>query len=175
LAFLKLFARNKIVWPYGHFLAFLYFKDCFGEIWAKLAIFYEILTLDLAIWTHFWGQFGHYLAFIWPLFIFEDLTFFETAYAQIWPFNFFDLATLPLMLFLLAGLRLLLALACGYTHTHTHTHTHNSLSLSCVCVSVYTYLLASSCACACMCVCVCVCMCVCVCFVLPYSHRWIAR
>jgi hypothetical protein len=29
------------------------------------------------------------LAFIWPFFIFQDLAFFETAYGQIWPFNFF--------------------------------------------------------------------------------------
>ncbi len=29
------------------------------------------------------------MAFIWPFFIFEDLTFFEYAYGQIWPFNFY--------------------------------------------------------------------------------------
>ncbi len=56
LAFLKWFARNKTIWP---FLAFLmlkyisYFKTYFGEIWAKLAMFYEISTLKLVILTNF--------------------------------------------------------------------------------------------------------------------------
>ena len=55
----------------------MYFKANCGEIWAKLAIFHEILTLNLVIQTNFWGKFGLYLAF------------FETDYGKIWPFYFF--------------------------------------------------------------------------------------
>jgi len=55
----------------------VYFKACFGEILTKLALFYAILTLNLE-----------------KNFIFEDLAFFETAYDQIWPLDFLDLATL---------------------------------------------------------------------------------
>jgi len=36
----------------------LYFKAYFEEIWAKLAISYEILTLKLVILTNFWRKFG---------------------------------------------------------------------------------------------------------------------
>jgi hypothetical protein len=59
-----MFARNKMVWP--------------------LAIFYEILTLNLVILTNYWKN--------WPFtafFIFEDLAFIETANGQIRLFNFF--------------------------------------------------------------------------------------
>jgi len=49
----------------------VYFIACFGEIWTKLAIFFEIFTLSLA--------FEENLTFIWPLFDlffhFDDLAF----------------------------------------------------------------------------------------------------
>jgi len=50
LAFLKLFARNKLVWQFGHFLAFLkyifYLEACYEKIKAKHD---EIITLNLVI------------------------------------------------------------------------------------------------------------------------------
>jgi len=80
---------------FGHFLLFydswkkLFFEACFGEIWAKLTIYYEILSLNLIILTNFRKKFGLFWSF-WPFFLF-GLFFglFETAYDQIWPFNFF--------------------------------------------------------------------------------------
>jgi len=57
----------------------VYFKAYFGEIWAKLAIIYESLTLELFILINFKENVG----FLWPFFIFEDLALFETAYCQI--------------------------------------------------------------------------------------------
>jgi len=78
-----------MIWPlFGLFWMLkktVYFKDCFGESWAKLEIFYEILTLNFVILTNFLPNF----AFIWPFFFFEDLAFFETAHGQILPFQFF--------------------------------------------------------------------------------------
>jgi hypothetical protein len=53
------------------------FQICVGKIRTKLAIFYKILTLNLIILD-------------WPLFICEDLAFFETASGLIWPFLFFE-------------------------------------------------------------------------------------
>jgi len=41
----------------------VYFKACFGEIGAKLAIFYEILTLNFVILSNFRREFGIYLTF----------------------------------------------------------------------------------------------------------------
>ncbi len=46
---------------------------------SKSQVFYEILNFTLVILTIFLKE-------IWALFIFQDLAFFETAYAQIWPF-----------------------------------------------------------------------------------------
>jgi len=68
--FLKRFAS---IYLFGYLAFFwilkkmVYFKACFGEIWAKLAIFYKILTLSLVILTKFWRKF----------------VLFETAYGQI--------------------------------------------------------------------------------------------
>ena len=53
----------------------VYFKACFGEIWVKLPIFYEMLALNLAILTIF---FEENLAFDWPF-----------SYLRIWSFSFF--------------------------------------------------------------------------------------
>ncbi len=58
LAFLNLFVRNKMIWPFGNFWPFLILKKIvycmalFGKIWIKLAIFYEILTLN--VWNCIW-------------------------------------------------------------------------------------------------------------------------
>ncbi len=57
----------------------VYFKACFGEIWAKLAIFYEILTLNFAIFAFF---------------IFEDFTFLYLLMAKFGLLVFLDMATL---------------------------------------------------------------------------------
>jgi len=38
----------------------VYLKACFGEMWAKLEIFYEILNLNHVILTNFWRKFGLY-------------------------------------------------------------------------------------------------------------------
>ncbi len=57
----------------------------YGPFWTNLSkfqAFYEILKFNLVILTKFLRE-------IWPFFIFQDLDFFETAYGQIWPFNFF--------------------------------------------------------------------------------------
>jgi len=80
--FLKWFAWNKMLWPFWVLKKKTYFEVCLTEIWAKLAIFYEILILNLII------------SLILPFFIFEGLACFETAYSQIWPFYFLDLASL---------------------------------------------------------------------------------
>ena len=64
--FLKLFARNKMVWPFGLFWMLkkiVHLKACFGIIWAKYTILYEILNFNLVILTNFWRKFGLYLAF----------------------------------------------------------------------------------------------------------------
>jgi len=50
---------------------------------SKFQTFYEILHFNLVILTNFLKE-------IWPFFTFPDLAFFETAYGQIWPFNFFE-------------------------------------------------------------------------------------
>jgi len=57
------FAFYEMVWQKENYLAIwpflnveencLYFKACFGEIGEKLAIFYEILTLNFVILTVF--------------------------------------------------------------------------------------------------------------------------
>jgi len=62
LAFLKLFARNKMVWPF--------------------------LNVDKKeyILSYFNKFFEGNLAIIWPFLVFQDVAFFETAYGQIWPF-----------------------------------------------------------------------------------------
>jgi len=61
------------------------FKACFGEICAKLAVFYEILTLNLVILANLRKK-------IWPLFglvLFLRIWSFKSAYGQIWHFKFF--------------------------------------------------------------------------------------
>jgi len=61
--FLKRFARNKMIRPFGHFLMLkkiVYFKACFSEFWAKIAIFYEILALNLVIFINFLQKIGLY-------------------------------------------------------------------------------------------------------------------
>ncbi len=61
----------EIKW-FGHFAIFGLFwminkivnvKAWFGEIWAKLEVFDEILTLNLVISTNFWRKFRLYLDF----------------------------------------------------------------------------------------------------------------
>ncbi len=73
----------------------VYFKACFKEIWAKLAIIDEILTFNLVILTNFLPKFDLYLAFfglyfvfIWPFFIFEDLAFLKLLMAKLGLLNF---------------------------------------------------------------------------------------
>jgi len=57
LAFLKLLARNKMIWPFFGLFQMLtkivYFKDCFGQIWANFKHF------------HFSG-FGLFWNCLWP-------------------------------------------------------------------------------------------------------------
>ncbi len=81
--------HSLAIWPFfGLFWMWskiVYFEASFGEIWAKLAIFYEILTLNLVIYANFWGKFGLYLAF----YRFWGFVLFETAYGQILLFLFF--------------------------------------------------------------------------------------
>jgi len=65
---------REMVWPFGHFWTFLnvHYKVYFGKRRAtKLAIVYEILTLNLVILTFFKRKLGLYLGFIsflrlWP-------------------------------------------------------------------------------------------------------------
>jgi len=53
--FLKLFARNKMVWPFDHFLAFFNFVENSifeGLFWTNLSkfqTFFEILNFNLVI------------------------------------------------------------------------------------------------------------------------------
>jgi hypothetical protein len=62
-------SNQLIVWALNNCISLLwkwkkivYLKAYLGEIWAKLAIFYEILNLKLVILTNFWRKF----AFLWP-------------------------------------------------------------------------------------------------------------
>jgi hypothetical protein len=69
---------------FGHFgmlTKIVYFKACSGEICAKLAIFFLITTLNLAIAKKIFEE-------ILTFFIVEDFAFFEISYGQIWPFSF---------------------------------------------------------------------------------------
>jgi len=75
----------RIDWFQDYIVSILSFQklllECFGEIWAKITKFYEILPLNLVIVTNFfWGKFGLYVAF----FIFEDLNFFIFLTLQPW-------------------------------------------------------------------------------------------
>jgi hypothetical protein len=83
--FMKWSARNKMIRPFGHFVA-----AYFGEIWAKLAIFYEILTLKLYILTNFLQKFGLFSFLrVWP--------YLKLLMANFGLFIFFSLATLFFM------------------------------------------------------------------------------
>jgi len=75
----------------------VYFKACFAELWAKIAIFYEILTSNPVILRNFQRKFCLCFAF----FIFEDLAFFETGFmGKSGILIILDLATLPWKLYL---------------------------------------------------------------------------
>jgi hypothetical protein len=58
LAFLKLFARNKMVWPFGPVLAFFEcgqkskFKGLFSTNLIKFQTFHEIVNFNLVISTN---------------------------------------------------------------------------------------------------------------------------
>ncbi len=81
------FGHSAIFWPFLKIEENCIFKACFGEIWAKHAIFYEILPLNLVILTN--------LGFIWAFLFFERFGPYESTHVQIWTFKFFlDLATL---------------------------------------------------------------------------------
>ncbi len=55
-----------MVGPFSHFLTFcmlkktIYVKTCFGIIWAKLELFYEILTLNIVLLRCFWRKFSQF-------------------------------------------------------------------------------------------------------------------
>jgi len=66
LAFLKLFAINKMVWPFSNVDKNSIFQCLF---WANLSKFQEIVIFNLVVLTFFWRKFGLYLAFL----IFLDL------------------------------------------------------------------------------------------------------
>ena len=74
--FLKLFARNKMVLPFGHFFGLFRklkkiapFRACFGKIWSKITIFYKINS----------SYFTKISSIIWPLFCLF-------SFLRIWPF-----------------------------------------------------------------------------------------
>ncbi len=88
----KLFGHLAIFWILKKIV---YFKACFWEIWAKLAIFYEIIPLNLVILTNLWRKFDLYLAFlsslrIWP--------FWNCLWPNLAFLIFLDLATLGYLL-----------------------------------------------------------------------------
>ncbi len=68
--------------PFWMLKKIVYFKACFREIWEKFANLWD----SNFEFCHFNNFLKENMAFIWPFFIFEDLTFFETALGQIWPF-----------------------------------------------------------------------------------------
>ena len=93
LAFLNCFPKIKWFGYWGYFLSVeenSTFSCCFWKICAKLTLFNEILKFVIVVKENFLCN----LAFIWHLFICENLDFFETAHGRIWPFHFFDLATM---------------------------------------------------------------------------------
>ena len=74
LAFLKLLARNNIIWPFGHFLAF--FKcwknsTFFGLFWKT----YTILR-HLKLWSSYYNKFSKNILPLFGLF----------SFLRIWPF-----------------------------------------------------------------------------------------
>ena len=95
------FCRSKFgqIWNYlseikwfSHFMAFsewwsnsIINKACFGKNWAQLKIFLKIPKYAYIILTNFLWKLGLYLSFI----NFWGFGLFETAYGQIWHFNFF--------------------------------------------------------------------------------------
>ena len=86
-----------MIWPFWQYLALfwmlkkiVYFEACFGEIWAKLAIYYQIHTLNLVILTNFQWKFGLYLAF----FIFENLAILNCLWPNLAFLIILDLTTL---------------------------------------------------------------------------------
>jgi len=87
--FKKLFARIKMVWPFGHFLSVDINSIIKGLFWTNLSkfqIFYEILNLNLVILTNLLKE-------IWPLF--GLFSFF-----RIWPFLKLLMAQFGLFIFL---------------------------------------------------------------------------
>ncbi len=78
------------IWPFFGLLWMLtkivYFKACFGQIWANFKHFRNCKFQ----FSYFNKFIKGNVAFIWPFFIFQDLALFETAYGQIWPFSFFE-------------------------------------------------------------------------------------
>jgi len=88
LVLFKPCARNKMIRPFGHFWALIFwllkrvvnFNACFGEIWAKLAMFYEKHNLQ-HLWNSNFKLFYSifFLKKICPLFILF-------SFLRIWPF-----------------------------------------------------------------------------------------
>jgi len=75
LVFLKMFAKNKMTSPFWMLKKILYLNTCYGRKWAKRAVFYDILTLNLGHLIFFF----FFLKKIWLLFgLFSILS--------IWPF-----------------------------------------------------------------------------------------
>ncbi len=93
LAFLKWFARNErdcpfvnlsIFWPFWMLKKVVYFKACFGEIWSKFAIIFEILTSNLVIATNFVEKLCLYFAY----YHFQRFGLFKLLMAKLSLFNF---------------------------------------------------------------------------------------
>ncbi len=93
LAFLKLFLRNKLVWPFGHSLVFF---ECWRKKYILRTALENMRKNCNILWNSnfetsyfkqfFWRKFGLDLAF----FHLSRFGLFKTNNGQIWPFWFFE-------------------------------------------------------------------------------------